>query len=384
MRNSIQTFRFILPAVLAAFLLHSCGKSDKPEDDSLRIILGASSVKDTKAAIGSLDDLKNSHQGFGVFGYKTRTANQTFTFTRLFDNTSVEYDSDDQIWTYSPTRYWDSNPENISYQFLAYWPHLAATSANQNDPDAPWVTAVDVNNLTSREDMSYTLHNIANWQDVAQSDTKDFLTSAKFGYYRTNTGETEVFGNRTVIFDFDHILSKLIVKAYYEGVLDNHVTIYNVTLSGQEILLPGGSSDYEKTLSSLTSGFQTIQKGAAAQTVSQVLYNDANGCQIQEDAFKENAQDDDYIPTPVCEWLTVPTDGWTGLTMSVSYSVGSSSAQTSDIANVSIGVENVNEMEAGKSYMLIFKFNTQGGIELETMWINGWNDAYLNREVYNW
>ena len=82
--------------------------------------------------------------------------------------------------------------------------------------------------------------------------------------------------------------------------------------------------------------------------------------------------------------MLVPTDGWSDLTLSVTYAIGSAAQQTSEVTTVNIGTGNTYLMESGKSYILNLKFNTQGGIELETMYINKWVDVDQSEELYNW
>ena len=146
-------------------------------------------------------------------------------------------------------------------------------------------------------------------------------------------------------------------------------------------MLTGGSSDHQTTIS--TSAFTQVDKASAQQTVNQTLLNNATGVQVLETAFKLNDQAQ-YTPTPLCEWLLVPTDGWSNLTLSVTYAIGSAAQQTSEIAIASIGTGNTNLMESGKSYVLNLKFNTKGGIELEAMYISKWVDVDQSEELYNW
>lgn len=379
MRNRVQTVKLIVPAMLAALLLHSCCKHDKPAvEEKTRIVMGAPLVSksSSKAAVNSLADLEDSGQDFGVFGYKTVPAGQAFDFYRLFNNTPVTYDSQNTIWSYTPTRYWDSNP-TVSYQFFAYWPHLA--SSDPQDGSA-WVSAADVNSLQSTEDMCLTINNIPNWQDAADAGCNDYLTSLRVGKYRSNNPDP-LFESGIVTFGFNHILSKLIIQGFYVGDVNNHVKVHNITLQGNGILLSDGSSDHQTTLSA--SGFSQIGKATAQQTVSQVLLNSVTGNQVLENAFKANDQAQ-HTPTPLCEWLLVPTDGWSDLTLSVTYAIGSAAQQTSEVATVSIGTGNTCLMESGKTYVLNLKFNTQGGIELETMYINKWVDVEQGEELYNW
>ncbi len=379
MRNRVQTVKLIVPAMLAALLLHSCCKHDKPVvEEKTQIIMGTPSVSNasTKAVVDSLADLLQSGLDFGVYGYKTRPVDQSNEFTRLFNNTPVSYDSQNAIWSYTPIRFWDSNPA-VSYQFFAYWPHLG--SSDPQDGTA-WVTATDVNSLQSTEDMSLTINDIPNWQDGADAASFDFLTSIRVGKYRSNDPNPLFYGG-TVIFGFNHILSKLIIQGHYVGDVNNHVKVHNITLQGKGILLSSGSSDYNATLSA--SGFNQISKATAQQTVNQTLLNNATGVQVLEDAFKASDQAQ-YKPTPLCSWLLVPTDGWSDLTLSVTYAIGSAAQQTSEVATVNIGTGNTYLMESGKSYILNLKFNTQGGIELETMYINKWVDVDQSEELYNW
>jgi len=354
------------------------GKETIAEEKSV-IVLGTPSVTDTKAAIDSLGDLKQSGLEIGVYGYKTQPINQTLNFFRLFNNTPVTYNAGNNIWSYNPTRYWDSNPV-VTYQFFAYWPHMASSDAGDS---SPWVDANDVNNLSSAEDMRVTLHNIPNWQDVANNNTADFLTSVKRGKYRTNVQEEEVpFYSGTVNFDFNHILSKLIIKGYYVGDQNNQVKVHNITISGNGILSANGTSTHESTIAS--ESFTDVSKATAQQNVEQELYDNAQGCLIEQEAFRENDNDDQYIPTPICEWLLVPTDGWTGLTLSVTYAIGSAQPQTSEITNVNLGSGQDNRMASGNSYILNLKFNTEGGVELKTMYISRWVDVNVPRDIYNW
>lgn len=359
----------------------SCCKKGKETitEERAVIVLGNPSISGTKAAIDHLDDLKASNLQIGVYGYKTQPVDQTFNFYRLFNNTPVTYSQNDEIWSYTPTRYWDSNPV-VTYQFFAYWPHLASSDSGDG---LPWVDANDVNNLTSTENMRVTIHDIPNWQDAADSDTRDYLTSVRTGQYRTDGQEPPLFYGGIVNFNFSHILSKLIIRGYYVGDQNNQVKVHNITVSGAGILSANGTSDYQSKISNSDRRFTQIGKATAQQNVEQELYDDNQGCLILQNAFKAN-DEAQYTPTPVCEWLVVPTDGWTNLTLSVTYAIGSAQPQTSDITNVVLGTGDDHLMESGKTYMLDLKFNTEGGVELKTMLISEWVDVNVTREIYNW
>lgn len=363
----------LLLVLLAAV---SCRRQKIRQVHEMPIVISAPSFAGTKADIGGVNDLQTSNKAFGVFGYKTKLDDNPNTFYQLFYNTPVYYSNN--TWAYTPTRYWDSNP-NVSYQFIAYWPH------RESD-----IVPTSLNDISSTEHMSVTLEDIPNWQNVSDANTVDYLKASEVGCYKSNNPDLNKFGDHTVHFTFDHILAKLIIKGYYVGVQETHINITDVTLKGTQYLSPSGTADYKCTPYANTSGFaqNTIEKLNAQQDVSHVLYHDSNnGCDIPETAFKENedaVENTDYTPTPVCSWLIVPTSGWENLSLSITYSVGEGSSKTTVIEDVVFGSGNSHLMESGKSYILNLVFNTAGGIELEAMYVNKWENVDVDRPVFNW
>ena len=375
--NQMSYNKSVLMLLLMLTASSCCSKHEK-EAVVEKPQIELSSAMGTKALANSLENLQNSESGFGVYGYKTQPNDPTPSIYRLFNNIPAFYDSDNSIWTYTPTRYWDSNPV-VSYQFFAYWPHLGSSAP---DDGSAWVSAPELSDISSSDDMYVTINDIPNWQDTSSVNTQDYLVATKKGHYKSSDPTEIAFGNDGVVrFEFSHILSKLIIKGFYEGDADNHVKVHNITLSGTGYLLPGGTSDYTTTFSASTTGFgQTVGKVTSQQGSEQVLYNNDQGCQILQDAFKSSASDNSYKPTPICGWLVVPTDGWSNLTLSITYAIGSAQPQSSETTVFSTPFT----MESGKSYILNLKFNTEGGIELEAMYISKWTDEDVSREVYNW
>lgn len=358
--------------LLVMLTVVSCRKHKISQVNEIPIVITSPSVAETKANIGSVDDLKNSNLAFGVFGYKTKLDDNPNTFTQLFYNTPVRYASN--TWTYSPTRYWDSNP-NVSYQFIAYWPY------RENN-----FVATSISDIHSTEHMSVTLNGIPNWQNDSVAATTDYLKASAVGSYKSNNPDNVKFGDATVHFNFDHILAKLIIQGYYVGVQGTHINITDITLRGTQYLSPNGTANYTCTPYDNTSGFVpgSIVKLNAQQDVDYNLYSSNQGCQIKENAFKQNEDDENYIPTPVCSWLIVPTSGWDNLKLSITYSVGGTGSKTTVIDNVAFGTGNSHIMESGKSYILNLVFNTAGGIVLEAMYVNSWVNVDAERPVYNW
>ena len=208
-----ETIRYCAVAAAIALLPASCcrpnisiSQEESEESRPIPIMIGAAS-SGTKAVIKSTGHLglvaKKSNKGFGVYGYKCNTNN---TYTLLFNNMEVKPTTDvvnptedtEWTWTYSPTRYWDSNPL-VSYQFIAYWPKLPKSTEVTEGSTDPYVYE-DGNRVL-------TIYNIPNWQEAYPPDNcKDFMTAAERGRY----SKTEApFNDDYVKFNFNHLLSKM-------------------------------------------------------------------------------------------------------------------------------------------------------------------------------
>lgn len=334
------------------------------------IMMGALSVS-TKALVNNKQELitqawnngENS-TGFGVFGYKKKS-----DFTRLFNNVEVKptSGSENTTWSYSPLRYWDSDPV-VSYQFIAYWPHMTA-----EDPG-------DGSVYVSESNRVLTIHNIPNWQDATVG--ADIMTSARTGQYRSSTGDA-LFGNGMVPFTFTHRLALVGFTGFYIGIEDIKVKITNITLrkNTSDILSANGKVSYTEPFGGQdgSTGFSAPVK--AADNV--VLYNNPTGVVLDSDQFLDETQPgDSYTPAEICTWLSVPSDGWDNVFVDVHYSIGDGSTQTSTL-NLSL---DDGQTVGGYSYIFKLKFDTAGGgIIVETIFVKDWsNPIEVSKPVYNW
>lgn len=115
-------------AAMAALTLVSCSSDDldsfsdnssKNEAISFDGYLGRSAVavNGTRGSVLEMEDLKNSTDGFGVFGNYSSTDGQT-SDANFFKNQKVTYSN--SKWTYTPLKFW---PANGKINFLAYAPY---------------------------------------------------------------------------------------------------------------------------------------------------------------------------------------------------------------------------------------------------------------------
>ena len=388
---------------LMAILSASCNRHNRVADeDEMPITLGVSSAS-TKAAVNSLADMANQcftlsddtytliqGAGFGVYGFKHNGSQPLTLFRNQLvqpGNTVVETQegTTDAHWSYTPLKYWDSNP-NVYYHFLAYWPRVDNPDDGDEPADQPYI---------KEENEVLTLYNIPYWQDG--STGSDFMFSApRRGRYKSN-GATPEFFDGKVHFEFSHILSHIIVKAYYVGDIDNRVTINNLTMRGINFLSDVGHVEsYTKQMLSDNGSYSTATNTAETVTdkdnLPKVLYNDITGFTLSQTAFYDAESQDHNVllPDKVCSWLTVPSDGWSNLDLDLSFSISDGAtagpAQRSTIRNLSFDTGSAaGTTLSGKSYTLTLKFNSAGGgVTLEEVYVKDWTEQNVAYEVYNW
>lgn len=396
----MRRFNDIIILFSIMFAAAGCCKHDKiTVEDNVRITLSPVVSAGTKAVVNDKNDLLaqsygDTGIGFGVFGYKSlKEGDNTSPKTLVFNNTEVkpsaatETDENKATWSYTPIRYWDSNSKAY-YQFVAYWPHLQSAEAT-----GPWVE--NNNNVigdNTTGNMQLTLHNIPNWQNSASSATRDYLVATSLGKYKGSEEGVTHYSDGIVKFSFSHILSKLTIRAYYVGVMENHVSVHNITLGGTDLLSTDGVADYTKPFgaNSATAAFTSPTKGGT----SQVLFNanattPATPHTLNETAFFDQetpANTPDCVHESICSWLVVPTGGWNNLTLDVSFAVGDETTPTRiEVPGVNIGTEAPYAMASGYQYILTLKFDSSGGgIDVEMVYVKDWINTDVNHEVYNW
>lgn len=376
-------FKVLMLVCLAVTLMPSCQRQRKliTQDE---IMLGATSVS-TKALVSgkqSLIDLSyGNNTGFGVYGYKT-ISSRNYTY-RQFNNTLVYPTSQAAAptWTYSPRRYWDSNPD-ASYQFAAYWPLLPGAA-----PQAGGAYVTETGKVL-------TINDIPNWQEETAGN--DILVATKLGKYRGNQNEATTLSSGIVNFDFSHILANILIRGYYIGVQENQINVLGMELSGPNLLTTNGNADYTLPFGGEgTAGFGTITNGNGSHTLlattspavtlpTTTWYNDD----------ENNPNQYDY--QPISSWLIVPSTGWQNLSLTVTYSLGDLNQNPQPVAITAAPVTialntTINEqVYAGTTYpqyryVVTLKFNSASkGIEVESIQVADWRDLTLSPTVYNW
>ena len=196
-------------AAMAALTLVSCSSDDlnsvsdnssKNEAISFDGYLGRSAVavNGSRGSVLDINALKNSKDGFGVFGNYSSTDEKGFG-SNLFNNQPVTYSSKDKKWEYTPLKYWSTEGH---IDFLAYAPYVSGTT------------------LTDSKINFTVADQVGNQKDLLWANVKD----------QTKT-------NNPVKFTFNHALAK-IGYAVKKGVTDD-----NVTITLNKITLAGSATD---------------------------------------------------------------------------------------------------------------------------------------------
>lgn len=191
-----------LPIFIIAFALVSCEKEvDLQTVEKNPIVFGE---VETRAAVNSVYDIKESGFGFGVFGYVSGVVDPLLTNEKV-------YWKDNSEWHYDNTRYWI--PDH-TFHFFAYYPYSAATTADSG------VSGVQALGDNSGFKLNFTT------PEKADCD----LLSA---YREVDTGSDNFNGADTVSLHFDHALVNLNMNIWRDGAKhqSDQMRIRKVTLS---------------------------------------------------------------------------------------------------------------------------------------------------------
>lgn len=394
-------------------------------DDGPEIVLGAAftGTKGTVSTTGDMIDqcyepgengaLKPG-TGFGVYGFKT--VREETKHPALFDNTLVypKYQTRPPSittswnWTYQPLRHWDLT---ASYQFLAYWPWRPsvdenAEGFNRASHPGPYVAFDDPG-------MTMYLRNVPNWQEVDGSED-DYMTAMRHGSYGVQ------FPSGVVTMRFEHLLSKLVIKAYYMGKdletkkddqddVDGGGVVINGIMLGKsdagDQVLGTGSTDFmqncDDDIASQATGQNSyeIDANTIDMADSYVLLNEANsrtvfkneetGKFMKWDDTEEDEVEAEDGPALIGSWLMVP-HLWKDLKLSVLYSMGGNAVVSDFNAStpvpVTIAEENYGYMtQPGKIYTITLVLDSSGnGLTVVSVAVGNWTTHDVSREVYNW
>lgn len=394
----------------AATMLQSCTYHDKETiDERSSIVMGVASA-DTKGIVNGNSDADRlgnmvdqcfvgnpktlkENAGFGVYGYKN--VNQKSTI--LFDNTRVypEQSTWNTAWDYSPTRFWDLT---ASYQFIAYWPYLPDEASLTGpyvsipDPDPANPTAV------AEDEKELTIHNIPYWQPAATG--MDVMTSVRVGRYRSisEADGTDFSDQDKVGFMFRHVLSNLVIKAYYingspnpvgygtpttddDGVYINGITLMK---SGDTNDVPGKErGNWKADFTHPYTERKAAVSGTLTYTDQYTLLTGAN----EEVNFKNEWEDDPtFEPAFIGSWLVVP-HVWNGIKIGVDYTAGgeAKSSMGKPVPTTLGQASDGYMLQSGKTYTMTLLFDvSNGNVTVHRIGVNDWSPQDVTHYVYNW
>lgn len=334
--------RHISYCLIASLLFAACRQESHPitpeePEEQYAISMNAASVADmttSRAIVSDDEDLQGTN--LGVFAYKQVGNGDKI---RVFDNTEVSYDDDNEVWTYTGTKYWD---RTAHYYFVSYAPYSAAASYEE-----------EVNTLT--------ISNIPNWQ-VINDDETDYLVANSHGTAEEYLATT----SKSVGLNFRHILSQLEVRVAKNDFLQSTYTLTKV----EYVNVPeNGNSTYTYNGTNGTDNMTTTM-------ASSITIDDATRVVGKEgDLDKEG----DY-PRVIFKHLVVPFDltDQNQIEVKLSYKVGQSAdTKTPQVAT------GVSKLEAGKRYVLTLIFNSGAVIET-SLKILDWVNEDVYEDKYNW
>lgn len=412
-RTLNNTWIAAIITVMVAACLESCCRHHR-NDDEIPIAMSVQKSS-SKALINNSDNavrikqmMRDSYNangqrtgGFGVHGFKTinQTAKKTFDNMRVYPDISLSVNSKPELeafpdntgWTYQPTRYWDRN-QAVSYQFLAYWPYLPG-EPDAIDATKPYATSTTNQELEADYDnKELTLHNIPNWQtasigDVVQDTVADYMTANRRGVYASD------FSTGTVSFSFNHLLSQLIIKAYYIGVdktASGGVIVKGFTLhkSGtNDQVLGAGTTDFKQRYEDAKARQVTVADDGQGANIADMVdsykfFDYSTGISIPYD---DELDDVPAAPVVIGSWLFIPHK-WQDLVLTVTRKVGTENDGESGPAQITLGSDrDLYKTLAGKTYTVTLMFDTSSdGLTVSPIDVQNWTEQKAIREVHTW
>lgn len=338
-----------LVATAAMVVLAASCSRDNIEMGS-RISLSANLTSQTRSIIASADAMKYDGAAFGVYGYK----NFNNLDQLIFNNVKVYYSTDD--WTYTPKKFWD---RNAYYHYIAYWPYSDEDVSNDNSTH------------------TLTISGIPNWQENGP-DARDVMIAysqmSAQNYLNTNGGE--------VRFTFDHMLSQIIIRAWYFGNEFKKPYIIGLTVGSdaKPVAKSDGTTDISRKYSDST--FDPSYSGPTLSG-SKTLLTNASGDAVEQYFDTEEEGKASTLRTTMCTWLTVPygDEAKKDIPIKIFYKLGQDGVEHSFESSVPLGF-----LTAGSTYVATLKFDTSGDvINLEAIIVKHWiTGQEIDNEVYNW
>lgn len=253
----MKTERLLL--ALAAITLAGCAQNEIIEtapkaDRSIRFdVYTGVQTKGTETTTTSIKTLN-----FGILGYKTSSAGwaaEGASTKPAMYNEKVTYDNSTSKWSYTNTKYWPTNDDKLS--FFAYAPY----------DDASTDMGIELSPIgqAGAPEITFTQHaDPDKLVDLVLAQTADKTYDATPG------------ADNKIGFSFDHVLTKIDVKAQLKGDYgDTKIVIKNLELLGASKLykkatckMSDGTWDYT------TTGSKAEVWGNSAYSLDKILNKD--------------------------------------------------------------------------------------------------------------
>lgn len=270
----------------AGMCFTSCSNENSPVDnersENQAIAFGTYMAKPAVTKAGktgcmTLDKLKESDAGFGVFAHYTGQNNYTApseAFNFMF-NEAVKYKATTGPWEYSPVKYWPNTPGD-KVSFFAYAPYVETPS------ESTGITAMSEKTVKGEPTLTYVIASNPN-------NIVDLLWAKK-----ENQENTKKTTDGKVKFEFKHALSQIAftVKTTVDGGTEGPAS---TKVYVESIKIDGGSLKNKGTLN-LATGTWTIDGAATAASIS-------GGTGNFTDAVK--------YPSSITNWASMATTGVT-------------------------------------------------------------------------
>jgi hypothetical protein len=228
----------------------------------------------------------------------------------------------------------------------------------------------------------------------------DVMTSVRVGRYRSisEADGTDFSDQEKVGFMFRHVLSNLVIKAYYingspnpvgygtpttddDGVYINGITLMK---SGDTNDVPGKErNNWKAAFTHHYTDRKANLSGTLEYTDQYALLTSAH----EEVNFKNEWVDNpNFVPNTIGSWLVVP-HRWNGIKIGVDYTVGGEDKSSmSNPVPTTLGLESDDYMlQSGKTYTLTLLFDvSNGNVTVYRIGVKDWTVQDVTHHVYNW
>lgn len=334
----------------------------------------------TRALVNDANDLGSQSvaygTGFGVYGYKTKSAVNTQIFTN--QEVTASGSTDNYTWSYSPLKYWDMS---AYYRYVAYWPY-SVTGVSHSESGDTHTLSLSGNPNWQWASVGYTESGTFSSND--NPDCKDL----QYAYSKDEAQNYVTLTNGFVNFTFNHVLSWLEIQV--SSVLSTGATSYYIT--GLSIGNDGSHGFTTHTGCDIPDGMGsfTYSLNYSTQDESSMSYGTPGGSNGYASLYpaqtgQELKLTDSY--QLLCSSLCVPFSvTGEGIFLNVTYNTGSGSPDVKKSVAIPLSdTENLKILEGGKKYVVKLRFEMGEPLKVVKVYIQDWADGgSYDSPVYNW